>query len=91
MTSQISDIELRRSLDEVLDAVQRRGSRFVISRDGGPVAALIDVKLLSPLGRILQRFDTVRSRLAAGYADVPEETGMAEINAAVEELRRLHG
>ncbi|TWG86716.1 hypothetical protein L602_000200001170 [Cupriavidus gilardii J11] len=43
------------------------------------------------IGRIVERFDTARRRLTEGYANVPEETGMAEIDAAVEELRRARG
>jgi hypothetical protein len=37
---------------------------------------------------ILARFDALCSRLAEAFADVPEEEGMAEIDAAVAELRR---
>jgi hypothetical protein len=55
----------------------------VIKRDGKPVAALVDARLLERIRRLQARFDGLCERIEAGYAEVPEAEGLAEIDAAV--------
>jgi hypothetical protein len=47
------------------------------------VAALIDARLFERIRRMQGRFDTLCQRIEKGYASVPEEEGMAEIDAAI--------
>jgi hypothetical protein len=56
---------------------------IVIKRDGKPVAALVDARLFERIRRLQARFDGLCERIEAGYAEVPEAEGLAEIEAAV--------
>jgi hypothetical protein len=60
----------------------------LISKDGKPVAALVDAELFARIRRMRDRFDALSSRVAEAYADVPTGEGMAEIDAAVARERR---
>ena len=53
----------------MLNQVQYRHDSVVINTDGKPVAALVDARLFE--------------RIEAGYDGVPEDEGIAEIEAAV--------
>ena len=55
----------------------------MIKRDGKPVAALVDARLFERIRRLQARFDGLCERIEAGYAEVPEAEGLAEIEAAV--------
>lgn len=62
---------------------------MIINKDGKPVAALVDARLFERIRRMQQRFDALCQRLEAGFAKLPEEKGMAEIDAAVAAERAL--
>jgi len=83
MIKQASAVAFRQNLGEMLNQVQYRGDTIVINKDGKPVAALVDARLFERIRRAQERFDALAARLAEGYADVPEEQGLAEIDAAV--------
>jgi hypothetical protein len=70
--------------------VQYRHDSILINRDGKPVAALIDAQLFERIRRLQARFDGLCARPEAGYAEVPEAEGMAEIEAAVAASRAGH-
>jgi prevent-host-death family protein len=71
------------NLGEMLNQVQYRHDRIVINKDGKPVAALVDARLFERIRRMQNRFDALCQRIEAGFADLPEGEGMAEIDAAV--------
>ena len=87
MITETSAVAFRQNLGEMLNQVQFRKDSIVITKDGRPVAALIDAELFERIRRMQERFDTLSTRLAAAYADVPEEEGMAEINRVTAEVR----
>ena len=64
---QASAISFRQNLGEMLNQVQYRHDSVVINTDGKPVAALVDA---------------LCQRIEAGYDGVPEDEGIAEIEAA---------
>ena len=64
-----SAVSFRQNLGDMLNQVQYRHDSIVIKRDGKPVAALVDARLFE--------------RIEAGYAEVPEAEGLAEIDVAV--------
>ena len=68
MITQASAVSFRQNLGEMLNQVQYRHDSVVINTDGKPVAALVDA---------------LCQRIEAGYDGVPEDEGMAEIEAAV--------
>ena len=88
MITETSAVKFRQKLGEMLNRVQYRHDSVVISKDGQPVAALIDAKLFERIRRLQTRFDVLSSRLETGFASVSEESGMAEIERAVAEQRR---
>ena len=90
MIREASAVVFRQNLGEMLNQVQYRHDSILINRDGKPVAALIDAQLFERIRRLQARFDGLCERLEAGYAEVPEDQGMAEIEAAVADSRAGH-
>jgi prevent-host-death family protein len=88
MISEVSAVNFRQNLGEMLNQVQYRNDSIVISKDGKPVAALVDAELFARIRRMRERFEQLSARIAEAYADVPEDEGMAEIDAAVARVRR---
>jgi prevent-host-death family protein len=89
MVNEVNAVTFRKNLGEMLNQVQYRKDSILINKDGKPVAALVDAELFARIRAMRERFDELTSRIAAAYADVPPEEGMAEIDAAVWKVR--HG
>lgn len=89
MITEVNAVTFRQNLGEMLNQVQYRKDSIVVKKDGKPVAALVDAELFARIRAMRERFDELTSKLAAGYADVPEEEGMAEIDALV--WKERHG
>ncbi len=87
MITEVSAVNFRKNLGEMLNQVQYRNDSIVINKDGKPVAALVDAELFARIRRMQDRFDTLCNRIAEGYADVPTEDGLAEIDALVADER----
>lgn len=51
MKQELTPMEFRRRLGEVLDRVHLRQDRFIIARKGKPLAALVPVEVLEGLER----------------------------------------
>jgi prevent-host-death family protein len=88
MVTEVSAVNFRQNLGEMLNQVQYRNDSIVINKDGKPVAALVDAELFARIQRMRDRFDALSSRIAEAYAKVPTGEGMAEIDAAVAKARR---
>lgn len=87
MITETSAVNFRQNLGEMLNQVQYRHDSVVINKDGKPVAALVDARLFERIRRMQGRFDALCQRIEAGFAEVPEAEGMAEIQAAVDAER----
>ena len=87
MITETSAVAFRQNLGDMLNQVQYRNNSILINKDGKPVAALVDARLFARIRRMQNRFDDLSARLAAGFAAVPEEQGIAEIEAAVQAIR----
>jgi len=83
MITETSAVNFRQNLGEMLSQVQYRHDSVVINKDGKPVAALVDARLFERIRRMQDRFDALCQRIEAGYANVPEAKGFAEIEAAI--------
>ena len=83
MITEISAVNFRQNLGEMLNQVQYRHDSVVINKDGKPVAALVDARLFERIRRMQDRFDALCQRIEAGFANVPVEAGFAEIEKAV--------
>lgn len=88
MITQTTAVHFRQNLGEMLSQVQYRNDSIVISKDGKPVAALVDAELFARIRRMRERFDALSGTVASAYTQVPAEEGMAEIEAAVAAERR---
>lgn len=83
MITEVSAVNFRQNLGEMLNQVQYRNDSIIIKKDGKPVAALVDAELFERIRRMSERFDALSRRISDGWADVPETEGIAEIEAAI--------
>jgi prevent-host-death family protein len=83
MITEVSAVNFRQNLGEMLNQVQYRNDSIVINKDGKPVAALVDAETFARIRRMRDRFDALTERISQAYAEVPADEGMAEIEAAV--------
>lgn len=89
MITEVNAVAFRQNLGEMLNQVQYRNDTVIISKDGKPVAALVDAELFARIRRMRDRFDELSNRITGAYETVPPQEGMAEIDAAV--ARERHG
>jgi prevent-host-death family protein len=88
MIAEVNAVNFRQNLGEMLNQVRYRNDTIVIHKDGKPVAALVDAELFARIRRMRDRFNELSDRIAAAYADLPADQGLAEIDAAVEQERK---
>lgn len=88
MMTEISAVQFRQNLGEMLNQVQYRKDSILINKDGKAVAALVDAELFTRIRRMQERFDALSRRIGDAYAQVPEDEGMAEIAKATAAVRR---
>ena len=87
MITETNAVAFRQNLGEMINQVQFRRDSIVITKDGKPVAALIDAQLFERIRQMQDRFDQLSTEIAKAFADVPEEEGIAEINRVAKEVR----
>ncbi len=87
MVTEVSAVKFRQNLGEMLNQVQYRKDAVVVTRDGKPVAALIDAEQFEHIRRSRERFDELRAKIAEDFRDIPEDEGNAMIEAAVRAVR----
>jgi prevent-host-death family protein len=87
MIKEATAMTVRQNLGELLNGIQYGHDQIVITKGGKPVAAMVDAALFARIRRMQARFDQLCRRIESGYAEVPEEEGMAEIDAAVAAVR----
>lgn len=88
MINEVSAVAFRQNLGEMLNQVQYQKASIVVNKDGKPVAALVGADLFARIRAMRDRFDQLSSRVAEAYAGVPDDLGIAEIDAAVARERR---
>jgi prevent-host-death family protein len=88
MRREATAMNVRQNLGELLNQVQYRGDSIVVTKDGKPVAALVDYALYERILRLRESFAALTDKLGQVYAGLPAETAEAEINAAVRHVRR---
>jgi prevent-host-death family protein len=91
MIKETNAVTFRQNLGEMLNEVQYRRDSVVISKDGKPVAALVDARLFERIRRMQSRFDALCQRIEAGFSAVSEADGLSEIEAAVSLERKKAG
>ena len=88
MIKESTAMTVRQNLGELLNEVQYRRSRILITKAGKPVAALVDVETLERLRKLDDEFDRLRGELAESFARVPEAEGTKLIDEAVRAARK---
>ncbi len=88
MITETNAVHFRQNLGEMLNQVQYRHDSVMINKDGKPVAVLIDARLFERIRRMQGRFDALCQRIETGFSQVPESTGIGEIEAAVAQEQR---
>jgi len=89
MITEVSAVNFRQNLGEMLSRVQYRNDSIVISKDGRAVAALVDAELFARIRRMRERFEALSRQVSEAYADVPVEEGLAEIDEITAAVRKL--
>jgi prevent-host-death family protein len=79
---------VRENLGDLLNEVQYRKGRIVITRGGKPVAALIDIALFERLRKLDEEHEQMTGRLAKAFAGVGPAKGAALVDEAVKAARR---
>ena len=79
---------VRQNLGELLNHVQYRGDSVVVTKDGKPVAALVDYPLFERIRQLRDRFDQLTEKMAHVYEGVSDRTTQTEIDEAVKAARR---
>ncbi len=78
---------VRQNLGDLLNEVQYRKGKVIITKAGKPVAALVDIALFERIRKLDEEFDRMREELARAFADVPEKQVEALVDEAVKEAR----
>lgn len=88
MIREASAMKVRQNLGELLNEVQYRDGKILITRAGKPVAAIVDVRLFERLRKLDEEFERVTAQMAEAFSAVDPEQGMALVDEAVEVVRR---
>ena len=78
---------VRQNLGELLNHVQYHGDSVVVTKDGKPVAALVDYPLFERIRQLRERFDQLTEKMGHAYDGVADATAQAEIHDAVKSAR----
>jgi prevent-host-death family protein len=87
MIKETPAVTLRQNLGEVLNEVQYRKDSVVITRDGKPVAALVDMELFEKIRSFRDEFELMVKELSSTYTAVDPRTATKEIDEAVRAAR----
>lgn len=87
MIREASAVTARQNLGELLNQVQYRNDSILITKDGKPVAALVDVAIFERIRRLREEFLRLTDALARSYEGVDPAAAQAEIDEAVRASR----
>jgi len=88
MLRKVTAMTVRQKLGELLNEVQYRDDRVVITKAGKPVAALVDVDLYERITRLDQEFDEMAGELASAFEALPEDQVVELVHEALKAARR---
>lgn len=88
MIKEATAMTVRQNLGELLNEIQYRHDQVVITKDGKPVAAMVDVNLFEKIRLLKGEFERLSSELASAYKDVDAATAEAEIAEAITAARK---
>lgn len=88
MIRETSAMAVRRKFGELLNEVQYRRDRVLITKAGKPVAALIDIALFDKLRKLDDEFEQLTGKIKKAFANIPPQKGMALVDEAVRAARK---
>jgi prevent-host-death family protein len=88
MIRETSAMTVRKKFGELLNEVQYRRDRVLITKADKPVAALIDMVLFDKLRRFDEEFERLTEKLRQAFSNVPPKKGTALIDQAVHAVRK---
>lgn len=81
-------VAARQNFGDLLNQVQYRSDSVLITKDGKPVAALVDVELFERIRRMREDFLELTDRLGRSYAGIEPDVAQREIDEAVAHARK---
>lgn len=81
-------VAARQNFGDLLNQVEYRNDSVLITKDGRPVAALVDVELFERIRRLRDDFMALTDRIGQSYAGVAPEVAEREIAEAVAHARK---
>ena len=88
MIRESTAMDVRKKFGELLNEVQYRRDRVLITKAGKPVAALIDMALFEKLRKLDEDFERLTGEIKKAFAKTPPQKGMALISEAVGAARK---
>src|SRR5437667_12838268 len=88
MIRESSAVAARQNLGDLLNQVQYRNDTVLITKDGKPVAALVDVSLFERIRRLRDEFTRLTDALGRTYEGIDPTIAQAEIDEAVRAARK---
>jgi prevent-host-death family protein len=88
MIRESSAVAARQNLGDLLNQVQYRNDAVLITKDGKPVAALVDVALFERIRRLRDEFTRLTDALGKTYEGVVPAAAQAEIGEAASVARK---
>jgi prevent-host-death family protein len=88
MIREVPAMTVRQNLGDLLNELQYRKGRIVITKGGKPVAALIDIALFERLRKLDEEFEQSAGALAKALTRVGAAEGAALVDEAVKAARR---
>ena len=88
MIRQSSAVAARQNLGDLLNQVQYRNDAILITKDGKPVAAFVDVALFERIRRLRDEFTRLTDALGRTYEGLDPAVAEAEVDEAVSVARK---
>ena len=82
-------VAARQNFGDLLNQVQYRSDSVLITKDGKPVAALVDVELFERIRRMREDFLELTNRLGQSYVGIEPAVAEREIAEAVAHARKV--
>ena len=88
MIKEAPAMTVRQHLGELLNEVQYRHGKVVITKAGKPVAALVDIAMFERLRKLDEEFDRLRAEISEAFAGKSEGEIDALVDEAVKAVRK---
>jgi prevent-host-death family protein len=87
MIREATAMKVRQNLGELLNEVQYRNGKILITKAGKPVAAIVDVTLFERIRKLDEEFSKLTTEFAKAFEEVAPEEGTALVEEAVKAAR----